>query len=64
MQPQDQDQESINLQQVAPKQDLRRSVYDDFELNQEDMPEFYSAESAIQDEDYFPTLRGSQGDFE
>jgi len=64
MQPQDQDQKSINLQQVAPKQDLRRSVYDDFELNREDMPEFYSAESAIQDEDNYPTLRGSQGDFE
>jgi len=62
MQPQD--QESINLQQVAPKQDLRRSVYDDFELNQEDMPEFYSAESANQDEDYYPTLQASQGDFE
>jgi len=63
MQPQD--QESINLQQAAPKRDFLRSVYDDFEVNKEYMPEFYTAaESANQDEDYYPTLKASQGDFE
>jgi hypothetical protein len=59
-----QPEESIKLQQAAPKQDFLRSVYDDFEVNKEDMPEFYPAESANQDQDYYPTLQASQGDFE
>jgi hypothetical protein len=50
--------ESIKLQ--APKKDFLRSVYDDFEVNEEDFPEFFPSESKNE----YPTLQSRKGDFE